>query len=88
MGRILGRFCWRRVGDRDAVGCRSGVEPERAAAYRRRFFPESITAGPDGALYVSSLDTGDIVRFAPGAPTPTPFVTRRQCRHHGGHGRP
>ena len=39
------------------------------------FFPESITAGPDGALYVSSLATGDIVRFAPGSSHPTSFVT-------------
>jgi sugar lactone lactonase YvrE len=38
-------------------------------------FPESITAGPDGALFVSSLTTGDIVRFAPGSTTATPFVT-------------
>jgi sugar lactone lactonase YvrE len=39
------------------------------------YFPESITAGPDGALFVSSLTTGDIVRFAPGSSKPTTFVT-------------
>ena len=39
------------------------------------FFPESITAGSDGALYVSSLANGDIVRFASGSSEPTPFVT-------------
>jgi sugar lactone lactonase YvrE len=39
------------------------------------YFPESITAGPDGALFVSSLTTGDIVRFAPGSSMPTTFVT-------------
>ena len=39
------------------------------------FVPESITAGPHGALYVSSLANGDIVRFAPGSSEPTPFVT-------------
>jgi sugar lactone lactonase YvrE len=39
------------------------------------FFPESITAGPRGALFVSSLTTGDIVRFAPGSTSSTPFVT-------------
>lgn len=38
------------------------------------FFPESITAGPDGALYVSSLVTGEIVRFAPGSSEPETFV--------------
>jgi hypothetical protein len=39
------------------------------------FYPESITAGPDGALYVSSLATGDIVRFARWSSRPMPFVT-------------
>jgi len=39
------------------------------------FFPESITAGPNGALFVSSLTTGDIVRFAPGSSAPRTFVT-------------
>jgi sugar lactone lactonase YvrE len=39
------------------------------------FFPESVTAAPNGALFVSSLTTGDIVRFAPGSSTPAPFVT-------------
>jgi sugar lactone lactonase YvrE len=38
------------------------------------FYPESITAGPDGALYVSSLANGNIVRFAPGSSESQPFV--------------
>ena len=38
------------------------------------FFPESISAAPNGALFVSSLVTGEIVRFAPGASTSTTFV--------------
>jgi streptogramin lyase len=38
------------------------------------FFPESITATPNGTLFVSSLTTGEIVRFAPGASMPTTFV--------------
>ena len=38
------------------------------------FFPESITAAPGGALFVSSLVTGEIVRFAPGSSEPTIFV--------------
>ena len=40
------------------------------------FFPESITAAPGGALFVSSLVTGEIVRFAPGSSEPTTFVAR------------
>jgi hypothetical protein len=38
------------------------------------FFPESITAAPSGALFVFSLVTGEIVRFAPGSSEPTTFV--------------
>jgi sugar lactone lactonase YvrE len=38
------------------------------------FFPESITAGANGALFVSSLATGEIVRFAPGSSEPQTFV--------------
>jgi sugar lactone lactonase YvrE len=38
------------------------------------FFPESITAAPDGSLFVSSLVTGEIVRFARGSSEPTTFV--------------
>jgi sugar lactone lactonase YvrE len=38
------------------------------------FFPESITAGPSGELFVSSLVTGDVVRFSPGSSDPETFV--------------
>jgi sugar lactone lactonase YvrE len=38
------------------------------------FFPESISAAPNGTLYVSSLATGEIVRFAPGAAKSSPFI--------------
>jgi len=37
-------------------------------------FPESITAAPNGALFVSSLATGEIVRLAPGSHRQTTFV--------------
>jgi sugar lactone lactonase YvrE len=47
------------------------------------FFPESITAAPNGTLYVSSLATGAVVRFAPGSSTPTPFVTGVNARTTG-----
>jgi hypothetical protein len=37
-----------------------------------RAFPESITATPDGTLYVSSLASGGIMRIKPGASTAEP----------------
>ena len=49
--------------------------PSRLSLPGPAFFPESITAAPDGALFVSSLVTGEIVRFAPGSSMSTPFVT-------------
>jgi sugar lactone lactonase YvrE len=38
------------------------------------FFPESISAAPSGELFVSSLTTGEIVRFPPGSSEPMTFV--------------
>ncbi|WP_018351421.1 SMP-30/gluconolactonase/LRE family protein [Longispora albida] len=39
-----------------------------------QFYPESIAAAPDGTLYVSSLISGEIVRFRPGSETAEIFV--------------
>lgn len=39
------------------------------------FFPESITAAPDGTLFVSSITGGQIVRFAPGSGRAETFVS-------------
>jgi sugar lactone lactonase YvrE len=76
MGRILGLVVL-------AAGLVAATGPALAGASSQTelelpgpaFFPESITAAPNGALFVSSLTTGDIVRFAPGSSTPTTFVT-------------
>src|ERR1051326_7218409 len=38
------------------------------------YYPESLSAAPDGTLYVPSLGTGEVVAFAPGATTPTTFI--------------
>jgi sugar lactone lactonase YvrE len=38
------------------------------------FFPESITAAPDGTLFVSSITSGEIVRFFPGSRLARTFV--------------
>src|SRR5262249_5059529 len=38
------------------------------------FFPESIAATPAGALFVSSVVTGEILRFRPGSTTAETFV--------------
>src|SRR5580700_8148187 len=39
-----------------------------------RAFMESITAGPDGTLYVSSLASGGIARIKPGASKAEPWI--------------
>jgi sugar lactone lactonase YvrE len=39
-----------------------------------RFYPESLTVSSDGTLFVGSLGTGQVSKFAPGATTPTAFV--------------
>jgi sugar lactone lactonase YvrE len=65
-----------------AAGIAIATGPGAASASGQRelllpgpaFFPESITAAPNGALFVSSLTTGEIVRFAPGASSSTRFV--------------
>jgi sugar lactone lactonase YvrE len=48
--------------------------PSKLLLPGEEFFPESITAAPNGALYVSSLTTGAIVRFSPGSSKPMTFV--------------
>jgi sugar lactone lactonase YvrE len=76
MGRILGLVLL-AVGLVAAPGSASAGAsgPSELELPGPAFFPESITAAPNGALFVSSLTTGDIVRFAPGSSSPTPFVT-------------
>lgn len=39
-----------------------------------KFYPESITASADGTLYVGSLLTGEVLKFAPGSTKPTTFL--------------
>jgi streptogramin lyase len=39
-----------------------------------QYYPESVTAAPDGTLYVGSLATGQVVAFAPGETTATVFL--------------
>ncbi len=38
------------------------------------FYPEGITAGPDGSLYIGSIMTGTVGRVAPGSTEAEPFV--------------
>ncbi|GIH08073.1 hypothetical protein Rhe02_61400 [Rhizocola hellebori] len=49
--------------------------PDVLALPGDQFFPESIASGPDGTLYVSSLVTGEIVRFRPGSAVAEAFVS-------------
>ncbi len=39
-----------------------------------KYYPESLHAASDGTLYVGSLGTGQVVKFAPGSKTPTTFI--------------
>lgn len=38
------------------------------------YYPENLYAAADGTLYVGSLGTGEVVKFAPGSTTPVPFI--------------
>ena len=90
MGRILGVVLLTAgLGDRDGAGCGARLEPERSCHFPdRRSIRRASPRRPGGALFVSSLVTGEIVRFAPGSSEPTTFVDRgRQRRHGGSHGR-
>ena len=71
-----------------ASGAARASSPSELSLPGPAFFPESITAAPNGALFVSSLVTGEIVRFTPGSSKPKTFVGRRQRRHRGSDGRP
>lgn len=48
-----------------------------------RIFPESLTAGPDGALYIGSTARGEIYRAAPGANTASLWVGKDQGKFAG-----
>jgi hypothetical protein len=50
-------------------GTPNSVEPPG-----ERAFPESISAAPDGTLYVSSLASGGVVRIKPGASTAEQWI--------------
>lgn len=39
-----------------------------------KFYPESLSASADGTVYVSSLPTGQLLKFAPGSTTPTVLI--------------
>jgi sugar lactone lactonase YvrE len=48
--------------------------PDELSLPGEAFFPESVTAAPSGELFVSSLVTGEILRFSPGSTEPETFV--------------
>src|SRR3954471_22874762 len=57
----------------DSASARAWI-PSELSLPGPAFFPESITAAPGGALFVSSLVTGEIVRFPRGSSKPRTFV--------------
>lgn len=69
--------------DSDQLGVRPEVELKQAHQELRsstlvvpgsNFFPESIAIRPDTTLYTSSINTGEIVKYAPGSSTAQTFV--------------
>jgi sugar lactone lactonase YvrE len=58
-----------------ATGTAAASTPRELTLPGPAFYPESITAAPNGALFVSSLGTGEIVRFAPGSSRARTFVS-------------
>jgi sugar lactone lactonase YvrE len=75
MGRILGVVLLAAgllIADGSAAARASS--PQELSLPGPAFFPESISAAPSGALFVSSLTTGEIVRFSPGSSEPMTFV--------------
>lgn len=55
-------------------GAPSEVELDELRLPGPSFYPEGIAAGPDGALYIGSIATGEILRLSPGAALPVPFL--------------
>jgi sugar lactone lactonase YvrE len=75
MGRILGLvFFATGLLIAAAPAGANASSPEEVALPGAAFFPESITVTPSGTLFVSSLITGEIVRFSPGSSEPETFV--------------
>src|SRR3954447_19127722 len=57
-----------------ATSVAQAARPDALVLPGDAYFPESITAG-DGALFVSSITTGEIVKFPPGSSRPQTFVS-------------
>ncbi|MFZ1991124.1 MAG: hypothetical protein WAW96_15305 [Alphaproteobacteria bacterium] len=57
--------------------------PSDVALPDARVFPESLSAGPDGSLYVGSTSKGVIYRAAPGASTASVWITKEQGKTQG-----
>jgi sugar lactone lactonase YvrE len=56
------------------VEARAASNPSSLIVPGDTFFPESIAATPDGSLFVSSVVTGEILRFPAGSATAETFV--------------
>ena len=57
--------------------------PSDVALPDARVFPESLSAGPDGTLYIGSTAKGVIYRAAPGATTASVWITKEQAKTQG-----
>ena len=58
----------------DATDASDAAKPTSLTLPGDKYYPESLHAAADGTLYVGSLGTGQVVKFAPGATTSTSFI--------------
>lgn len=61
-------------GDAGAVGPQGPADVEQLELPGPAYYPENVTASADGTVYVGSVATGEVAKFAPGEVKSTPFI--------------
>lgn len=65
------------------LGATSAHAASDVAVTEKIAFPESLTSGQDGSIYIGSMNLGAVYKAAPGQATATTFISKEQ----GGFGR-